>query len=197
MVARILLMFWCVSGLLAAPQAPHRLNLQPTPLEAFAKQPTSHIVWSQETAVFSSGNSRAVITAIKVERKASPSKQMCGIRVTLSSSEAKSEVYLDDYGLKPFLSDLSSLQKDLPELTKELGDRHGIATVRAAYDVGIEHTLNAGYCFDDGTGRLCMNTTDSPYFYFPNQTPEHLIEAIRNAMQDLSSHCQHTDRTTN
>jgi hypothetical protein len=42
-------------------------SLQPTPLEAFARQPATHIAWSKEIGRFDSSEAHAVVTALILE----------------------------------------------------------------------------------------------------------------------------------
>ena len=58
----VVLSFLCVAvGLAQTNPAP---SFQPTPLEAFARQPATHIAWSKEVGRFDSSEAHAVVTAL-------------------------------------------------------------------------------------------------------------------------------------
>jgi len=56
------------------------MALQPTPLEAFAGLPATHVAWSQEVGRLDTTEAHAVVTALILEDTAQPPDRMRGIR---------------------------------------------------------------------------------------------------------------------
>ena len=71
-------------------------SLQPTPLEAFARQPTTDVAWSKEVGRLDSRESHAVVTVLILEDTAQPPDRMRGIRIELFGADSKDEVYLGE-----------------------------------------------------------------------------------------------------
>jgi len=87
-------------------------RFQPTPLEAFAKQPTSHIAWSNEAGRIDSREAHAVITALVVEDTAQPPDRMRGIRIDLADQDGKDQVYLGEEILGAFKDATDQISRD-------------------------------------------------------------------------------------
>jgi len=56
-------------------------SLQPTPLEAFAHQPATHVTWSKQVGSVDSREAHAVVTVLVIEDTAQPPDRMRGIRI--------------------------------------------------------------------------------------------------------------------
>src|SRR5437660_12452110 len=56
-------------------------SLQPTPLEAFAHQPATHVTWSKQVGSVDSREAHAVVTGLVIEDTAQPPDRMRGIRI--------------------------------------------------------------------------------------------------------------------
>src|SRR5438445_10319647 len=71
-------------------------SLQPTPLEAFAHQPATHVTWSKQVGSVDSREAHAVVTVLVIEDTAQPPDRMRGIRIDFSSPESSDAVYLGE-----------------------------------------------------------------------------------------------------
>jgi len=63
-------------------QTPTR-TLPPTPLEAFAAQPTAHTTWSKFIGRLDGGTASAIVTAIALSDESMPPNVMRGVRIEL------------------------------------------------------------------------------------------------------------------
>src|SRR5436190_19152916 len=63
-------------------QTPTR-TLPPTPLEAFAAQPTVHTTWSKFVGRLDGGTASAIVTAIALSDESKPPTVMRGVRIEL------------------------------------------------------------------------------------------------------------------
>lgn len=95
----------------------HAQNIQPTafrptPLEWFAGQNTSHVVWSNQVGRLESKDARAVITALVVEDMAQPPDRMRGVRIDLSDQDGQDHVYLGEETLAAFKAALDQIGRD-------------------------------------------------------------------------------------
>ena len=70
--------------------------LQPTPLEAFASLPATHVAWSREVGRLDSTEAHAIVTALTLEDTAQPPDRMSGVRLDLSTENARDQVYLGE-----------------------------------------------------------------------------------------------------
>jgi hypothetical protein len=73
------------------PRAPSPL---PTALEAFARQPATHVVWSGEVGRLDSREAHAIVTFLVLENSAQPHDRVGGIRIDLSSPARKTQFIL-------------------------------------------------------------------------------------------------------
>jgi len=89
-----LVVWMCLFGSIASGQNQAQ-SLQPTPLEAFAELPATHVAWSKEVGRIESGEAHAVITALVLEDTAQPPDRMRGIRIELSSRDSKDQFSLE------------------------------------------------------------------------------------------------------
>src|SRR5437016_9321813 len=86
-------------------------SLQPTPLEAFAHQPATHVAWSKQVGSLDSSEAHAVITALVLEDTAQPPDRMRGIRINLSSPDSTDEVYLGEETLAVYKTALDEISR--------------------------------------------------------------------------------------
>src|SRR5436309_12268291 len=87
---------------------------QPTPLEAFAHQPSTHVAWSKQVGSLDSSEAHAVVTALVLEDTAQPPDRMRGIRIDLSSSESSDVVYLGEETLGVYKNALDEIGRNVP-----------------------------------------------------------------------------------
>jgi hypothetical protein len=166
---------------------------QPTPLEAFAKQPAARVAWSGEAGRIDSREAHAVITALVVEDHAQPPDRLQGVRIDFSDQDGKDQVYLGEETLPAF-------KKAFDEISQSAA--HGCAwnsggrvcpptlIVGAALfwygdRVPNVHTLTAGHYFQQGSTGLVLQTIGVGRFWFPDQDASQLSAAFARAMDQL------------
>ena len=163
-------------------------RFQPTPLEAFAKQPTSHIAWSGEAGRIDSREAHAVITALVVEDTAQPPDRLRGIRIDLSDQDGKDQVYLGEETLGVFKDATDQISRDAAHgcLCASNGACFvGSCLFRHADGIPSVHTLSAAYYSGQGSSGLVLDTLGVGRFWFPDQDASRLSAAIARAMSQL------------
>ena len=88
--------FCCLFMSVGSAQVKPARSLQPTPLEAFAHQPATHVTWSKQVGTLDSREAHAIVTVLVLEDTAQPPDRMRGIRLDLSSPDSNDEVYLGE-----------------------------------------------------------------------------------------------------
>jgi hypothetical protein len=185
----------CIGLFLRVATAQERaLTLQPTPLEAFAGQPATHVAWSKEVGRIESSEAHAVITALILEDTAQPPDRMRGIRIDLSSRESKDQIFLGEETLSIYQKALDVIERDGTRQRNE-GTARGHLTPGISF-VGAEvfwygdkkpqvHALNAAYYFASDSSGLYVSAFKDDGFRFPDQEPSQLSQAIARATDML------------
>lgn len=167
--------------------------IQPTPLEAFAKQPASHIAWSTEIGRIESREAHAVITALVVEDTAQPPDRMRGIRIDLSDGNAKDQVYLGEETLPAFKNAMDEISQAAAHGC-EWNSGGGVCAPNIAVGAALfwygdnvprVHTLSAAHYFRQGKSGLLLGAFGGGNFRFPDQDAWQLSAAISRAMEQL------------
>jgi hypothetical protein len=169
------------------------LSLQPTPLEAFARQPATHIAWSREVGSFDSSEAHAVVTALILEDKAQRPHQMRGVRIDLSSQDSEDEVYLGEETLGTYKSALDEISRNIPESRNSARDGLvpggtsylGSCIFRNPNNTPGVHTLNTTYYFAPHSEGVSLSALKEAEFRFPNQAPSQFSAAIALAIDQL------------
>jgi hypothetical protein len=166
--------------------------IQPTPLEAFAKQPASHIAWSSEAGHIDSREAHAVITALVVEDSAQPPDRLRGIRIDLSDEDAKDQVYLGEETLPAFKNAMDDISRDAAHGCEWNAGGVcppniyvGSCLFRYLDKVPNVHTLTAAHYFRQGSTGLSLGVIGLGKFQFPDQDASQLSAAISRAMEQL------------
>jgi hypothetical protein len=166
--------------------------LQPTPLEAFAKQPASRIAWSSEVGRINSKEGHAVITALVVEDNAQPPDRLRGVRIDLSDQDGKDQVYLGEETLSAFKGAFDEISQSAARgCSGNAGDSCppnvfvGAALFWYADRVPRVHTLTAAHYFQQGSTGLVLQTIGVGRFWFPDQDASRLSTAIARAIDQL------------
>jgi hypothetical protein len=187
----VIVLFGCLLSLGQAQVNPSS-RFQPTPLEAFAKQSTSHIAWSNETGRIDSRDAHAVITALVVEDAAQPPDRLRGIRIDLSDQDGKDQVYLGEETLRAFKDATDQISRDAAHgcAWNSSGTCPPTAIVGAALFWYADrtpsvHTLSAAHYFRQGSSGLVLETIGVGRFWFPDQDAAQLSAAIARAMEQL------------
>ncbi len=192
-IACVVLLFGIAQG-----QSNPSASLQPTPLEAFASLPATHVAWSREVGRIESTEAHAVVTALTLEDTAQPPDRMSGVRLDLSTANARDQVYLGE-------ETLGAYKNALDEITASVSRELFAGTVRGrlaanvtsctgaqlfwyAYKVPRVHALDAAYCFaPDSSSGLSLSAFKQTEFRFPGQDSAQLSAAIAAAMDQLKA----------
>jgi hypothetical protein len=175
-----------------------RVQLQPTPLEAFARLPATHVDWSREVGRIDSTEARAIITALILADTAQPSDQMRGIRIDLSSRDSQDDVYLGE-------ETLNAYKNALDEISTYAAREHSQGTLRSGVTPGgtaylgarvfwygdtcpSVHALDAAYYSAPHSSGLSLSAFKQAGFRFPDQDPSQLSAAIARAIDQLKIH---------
>jgi hypothetical protein len=170
-------------------------SLQPTPLEAFASQPVTHIAWSKEVGRLDSREAQAVVTALILEDTAQPPDRMRGIRIDLSRQDSKDEVYLGEETLGAYKNALDEISQDTPSFRNRARDDvapGGTGCLGAGLfwygdNVPRVHSLNAAYCIDPDSEGLALSAFKNRGFEFPDLDASQLSTTIARAMELLKN----------
>jgi hypothetical protein len=181
-----------------AVQASSDDTLQPTPLEAFARQAGTHIAWSRQVGRVDSTEAHAVVTALVVEDSAQPPDRIRGIRIDLTNGDARDAVYLGEETLSVYKNALDQISRDVArERSRKTG---GGATAQAGTEcLGAcvfwygdkapqVHCLNAAYCIAPDWSGLTLSAFRQVGFRFPGRGPSQLSTAIARARTALQKH---------
>src|SRR5689334_8192689 len=95
------------------------LPLDPSPLEAFARQASTRIVRSDEITRLDTTKGHVVITAIVLENSAQPPDQMRGVRISLSQAGANDQVYVGESILPELRDALNEIAEGLQSERKK------------------------------------------------------------------------------
>jgi len=165
-------------------------SLQPTPLEAFAGQPSAQVTWSKEVGRIESAEARVVVTALVVEDAVQPPHRMRGIRIELTNQNATDQVYLDEAKLEAMKKALEEIESGIEGFRNERGDgplRYlGACELRQSRPT--VHTLSAAYYIAPDSSGLSLSAFKGQQFRFPNHRPSELAEAIGRVMDGLKDH---------
>lgn len=172
-------------------------SLQPTPFEAFAGLPTTHIAWSKEVGRIDSREARLIITALTLEDTAQPPDRMSGVRVDLSTGNIHDQVYLGEETLSVYKNALDQISTESAHERSQGTARDHLTPDGTSY-LGTEvfcyhepprvHTLDAAYYFAPDSTGLYLGAFKPVGFRFPDQDPSKLSAAIEAAMDQLRNH---------
>jgi hypothetical protein len=171
--------------------------LQPTPLEAFASLPATHVAWSREVGRLDSTEAHAIVTALTLEDTAQPPDRMSGVRLDLSTENARDQVYLGE-------ETLGAYKNALDEITTSVSHELSAGTIRGQIVVNVTrcvgarlfwyadkvprvHALDAAYCFAQDSSGLSLSAFNQTDFRFPGQDSAQLSAAIAAAMGQLKA----------
>lgn len=162
-------------------------SLQPTPLEAFAGQPTARVTWSKEVGRIKSAEARVVVTALVVEDAVQPPHRMSGIRIGLTNQNATDQVYLDEPKLEELKKALEEIERGIKDFRNERGDAplRYLGSCELRQPRPTLHTLSAAYYIAPNSSGLSLSAFKGQEFRFPNRSPSQLAEAIGRAMGEL------------
>jgi hypothetical protein len=165
--------------------------LQPTPLEAFAELPATHIAWSKEVGRLDTSDAHAVVTALVLEDTAQPPDQMCGIRIDLRDRDSKDQIYLGVETLAAYRNALDEIRGSVKQSERHITPGGTYYSGARLFWYGDKiprvHTLNAAdYTAPDSYG-LSLSAFKHVEFRFPRQEAAQLSMAISKAVEELRS----------
>ena len=181
-----------------AEQTSPALTLQPTPLEALARQAGTHIAWSRQVGRVDSREAHAVVTALAVEDSAQPPDRIRGIRIDLANGDAKDAVYLGEETLGVYNNALDQISRDVARERSRKTVRRATAHAGTqclgacvfwyADKVPRVHCLNAAYCIAPDFSGLTLSAFQQVGFRFPGRDPSQLSITLARAMASLHRH---------
>ena len=174
---------------------PAQLNapLQPTPMEAFVRQPNARLAWSAEVGRIDTRQAHAIVTAVIVEDTAQPPDRMRGIRIDLSDKDRNDKVYLGEETLVAYRNALDEISREAtrerdqgtarPSSLKPDGTAYvGACLFRYANGSPSVHALSASYYFAPDSSGMVVGTFKGTGFRFPGRDPSQLSVAIARAI---------------
>ena len=171
-------------------------SLQPTALEAFARQSATHVVWSSEVGRLDSREAHAIVTVLVLENSAQPQDRVGGIRIDLSSPDSKDAVYLGEEMLVVYKNSLDEIGRNAPGHRKTARD--DLAPGGTSYlGSGVfwyadarprVHALSASCYFAPDSEGLYLSARKDAGFRFPDLGASQLSAAIGRAIVQLSNH---------
>jgi hypothetical protein len=181
----------------ANPSTTLQPTLQPTPLEAFAALPVTRIVLAKEVGRIDSTEAHVVVTALTLEDTAQPPDRMSGVRIDLSTTNDRDQVYLGEETLGAYKNALDEISAATAR-GSSLGSAHaqmapgGVSCTGAqlfwyAYKVPRVHALEAAYCSAPGSSGLTLSAFKQVDFRFPGQNAAQLSVAIAEAIDQLKA----------
>src|SRR5215831_8763815 len=190
MKAVISTVFCC--SLLAATASSQSIGSEPSPMEAFAAQQGVRTTWSNEVALWVQDGTRLIVTAVVLEDSAPSARKVRGVKLDLSSENAKDQVYLDEQATERTRAALKEISDGIA-LTGMPGVRGctGARQFTSKYDWPWNkyHELNVDFCGDSKNSVLVLHGRGKPMrFRFPGKSPTVLGEVFAIAMQELKQH---------
>ncbi len=172
-------------------QQQHRVSpeVEAAPMEAFASHQGVRTTWFNEVARWEQDGIRLILTAVVLEDSARKSR---GVKVDLSSENARDQVYLDEQATERTRLALVEIS-DAVALTgmPGIGGCIGAKEFWAGYDWPWNkyHELNVNFCGDSKNRVLVLHGRGKPgSFQFPGKSPTVLAEILATAMQKLKEH---------
>lgn len=161
-------------------------------MEAFAGRQDVRTVWSNEVARLDHEGTHAVLTALVLEDNVQPARKIRGVKVELSSGDARDQIYLDATATE-------RTRAALEEIAQAVGRRGspgrngcmGAKEFWPLYDWPWNkyHELNADFCGDaQGSGLVLHGRGKTGAFRFPGETPTRLAEMLAAAVEQLKQH---------
>jgi hypothetical protein len=177
-------------GLLAASASSQSVGSEPSPMEAFASHQGVHTTWSNEVARWEQDGTRLVVTAVVLKDSA---RKLRGVKVDLSSENAKEQVYLDEQATERTRLALVEISYAVALIGMPRSNGCiGAKEFWCGYDWPWSkyHELNVNFCGDlKNRAVLVLHGRGRPAsFGFPGQSPTVLAEVLATAMQELNQH---------
>jgi hypothetical protein len=158
-------------------------------MEAFANRQGVRTAWSDEVARWEHDGTRLVLTALVLEDNAQSARKLRGVKIDLSSGNAKDQIYLDEQATERTRSALEEIadgvaRSGIPGSNNCMGARQ----FWPLYDWPWNkyHELNADFCGDSKTLALVLyGRGKRGSFHFPGKNPIDLAGILALAMEQL------------
>ncbi len=161
-------------------------------MEAFASQEGVRTTWSSEVARWEQNGTLLVLVAVALEDKSKPTRKLRGVRVDLSSEEARDQVYLDEQATERTRSALKEISaavalSGMPGASGCMGAKEFWPGYNWPWNK--YHELNVDFCGDSKNSALVLHGRGKPgSFHFPGKNPTVLAEIFGTAMEKLKQH---------
>ena len=161
-------------------------------MEAFASRHGVRTTWSSEIARWQQDGTRLVLVAVVLEDDAQPARKIPGVKIDLSSENARDQVYLDEQATERTRSALKEISEAVV-LTGMPGPSGctGAKEFWPGYNWPWNryHELNVNFCGDSKNSELVLYGRGKPEsFHFPGKSPTILAEVLSTAMEKLKQH---------
>jgi len=171
--------------LLLAGVAPAQLSLPPggNALATLALQPETRATWSKEVGRLDSGESHAIFTVLTLENSNQQRRRARGVRIDLSWTNGKSNLYMDEVKLQPEKEIFDQLALDVRGVQGGTLGFVGSCDLARKPDV---YPLNADFEYAGPQApalRIFSSTEDQ--VVFPGLTPSHLSTILAKAINQL------------
>jgi hypothetical protein len=164
-------------------------TIQPTPLEAFAGLPTTHVEWSSESGHLDSAEAHLAITAPVLQDTAQPPDRMRGIRIDLRCRDRKDQIYLGEETLPAYIDALADITRfaNLPAARINRGGTQLLGTRVFWYGDKVPrvHVLTAADYVSPHSAGLIIWTFRPAAFRFPHENASQLSAIFEKAMDQL------------
>jgi hypothetical protein len=164
----------------------------PSPMEAFASRQGVRATWSSEITRWQQDGTRLVLVAVVLEDDSQPTRKIRGVKIDLSSENARDRVYLDEQATERTRSAL----KEISEAVVLTGVPRASGCMGAkefwpGYDWPWNkyHELNVNFCGNSKNSELVLYGRGKPgSFHFLAKSPTVLAEVLSTAMEKLKQH---------
>jgi hypothetical protein len=179
-------------SLFAAATSSQSSGSEPSPMEAFASRQGVRTTWSSEIARWQQDGTRLVLVAAVLEDDSQPARKIRGVKIDLSSENARDQVYLDEQATERTRSALKEISEAVV-LTGMPGASGctGAKEFWPGYNWPWNkyHELNVDFCGDSKNSALVLHGRGKPgSFHFPGKSPTVLAEILATAMEKLKQH---------
>jgi hypothetical protein len=161
-------------------------------MEAFASRLGVHATWSREIARWQQDGTRLVLVAVALEDDSQPARKIRGVKIDLSSENARDQVYLDEQATERTRSALKEISEavlhtGMPGASGCMGAKEFWPGYNRPWNK--YHELNVDFCGDSKDSALVLHGRGKPgSFHFPGKSPTVLAEVLATAMENLKQH---------
>jgi len=165
---------------------------EPSLMEAFAKRQGVRTVWSAGVARWEHDDNSLVITTLVLEDTAPSQRRLRGVKIDLSSGNAKDQVYLDEQATERTRSALEEIADAVAR--SGVPGSNGCMGAKEFWPLygwpwNKYHELNVDFCGDAKNLALVLyGRGKRAPFRFPGKNPLDLAGTLASAMEQLKQH---------